>query len=268
MSDIPANSALRKLISNPDFFKSAGDLISLAEALSTATEDQVNGISRKLIEAAQARLAQLSSLKKVGTSLKDLAHVDTTTLALGADRATSDALVADLDAAGVSLTTGESYYLQSYTTDQNGSIVSTQPNHIATAAEKTTAEAGTLTMTMFGIETRVVALTGGGSVSYMLAKNNTVLTASVADVNTALSEAAALVAPLMATVATDILTIKAFLDQQQQLKGNHHQFSDARRAEGKSIDKNLAEFVALAKVANQRAQERRDEGNAPSRTTN
>lgn len=265
MSDtsIRTNS-LQSLLGTKDFFTSQGDLIAVAEALYAATAEQVNKVTRSLVVAAQNRLLQLAKLNEIGKQLDSLASVDTKTLALGVDQATSDALVADLDAASVSLTTGESYYIASQSYNKDGTLLGAQGSHIANASEKTTAEAGTLVGTpdAEGNEIRKVMNADGAYTLYSLLKSDTVLTASATDVATALDTIALTTAPLLETVATDILRIKAFLTEHPPQRADGR-FGEARSEESKKLDARQAEYVSLAEVAMRRTLQWRYENTAP-----
>lgn len=264
MTDISLQSSLRALLATPGFMSSSGDLLALAEAMQVATNDEVNSVTKKLISAAQTRLSDLARFRNADKTLDALTKVDASTVALGSTRSEGDALVADLNAAGVTLATQETYYLSSESFDKDGKKTSSQISHIATSAEKTTAEGGTLegTVQANGDETRKVAGTGGAYTIYTLQKSQTVLTATVADAADAALVLDGAIARLLQTAAADVLRIKAYMEYNLQQAPDDRKLRDARKDELKGVDNRLAEMTALNDVQTRRALAQRVEKDA------
>jgi hypothetical protein len=260
---------LQTVLANKDFLTSSGDLLAIAEAFYAATSEGVNNVARKLIDAARSRLAQLSLLNDLNKKLGSLAPVDSTTVALGATKADCDALVAELGKAGITLTTKSSYYLSSQTYNSSGTLVGAIGPHIASASEKTVAEGGTLIgqTAADGDETRLVAGSSGSYTLYYLNKSDTVLTAAKTDVNTALGTIATDTEPLLETASEDALNIAAFLKQHPPQKKDGS-IDQSREEERNRLNTRLGDFLELARVATQRAQERRNEVTARSSAAN
>jgi hypothetical protein len=149
-----------------------------------ATWEKLAGVHANFSAAAAERLKKLQALNTLSSKLAGFATIDDGKRAvLGSDLAEGNAVKADLAAAGMTLATDQTYNIAVVTKDDKGnSVVGTK--RAATAAERTAIEAGTLVTAANdkGEETRSVTV-DGTTTTYTLFKNETLLTASKADLD-------------------------------------------------------------------------------------
>jgi hypothetical protein len=178
-----------------------------------------------------------------------LEKLDANTLALGTDAATSSAMLAKLQAAGLTVPTGQTYYIDVTTTDGTGK--STTTSGIASDAVRNAAESATLLSTdADGTEHRVSTATG---TTYVLHKNQAVLTTKSTD----LVNIDTTIADLAPRVTTDALQIAAFLKEYLAHRDGRERV-ESRRESNDRLDEKKGDSYRILEQERQRAEELRE----------
>lgn len=179
-------------------FGDGGDIAAVLDAVKAGVVNELTGKLKNSANSASLMRQQLSALLKLRDELPRLSVLgDAKTVTLGTDMGASNAVVSELGAAGLSLNTSQSYYIQ----------VDGGAKHIATPTELAAAQAATLTTSTSSpaTETRSVTDSSNKTTVYKLYKDEGVLTASKADVDSLTASInAALPALQLAVHAEDV----------------------------------------------------------------
>jgi hypothetical protein len=251
MSPISINSA-----PVPVSFAAGDDVIAVINAKYAASTEGFRSALQTSCDSAMNSLAKLAQLKALTDKLANAAKADGgKSVILGSDLANGNALKSDIQSIGGSLATEQRYNIIVITHDANGTAV-VGAKHLATAAEMNAAQAAAVVPSpYFDVEEyRKGTDANGKPVEYAVYRNESVLTASQADVTALITQFQATAAPIESAARDALARVKAYAGVIE--KGIPDPTQKLRKRETQSVDNRLQEqSQSLSDASRQRIED-------------